>query len=324
MNRYYLPLVNKIQSYAHHSLKRKINNVKCELRTSHFIFLLLLFFSVSCNYIKTKTGKNEKREKVARVFDKFLYKDDLTKMVPKGTASDDSAMMVKSYTDNWIRQNVVLHKAETNLSDEEKNVDKRLEEYRNSLITYIYESELIRQKLDTVVGDDEIEKYYNANPRNFELKDNIIKAIYVKTKKNAPKLDKLKQWYKSESAKDILSLEEYCHQFAVDFSLDENTWLLFDELLKKIPIKTYDKEEYLKNNRYIEIEDSSHLYFVNIKGFMIKESLSPLSFEKENIRALIINKRKLQLVKDMEKAAFEQALNKNDFEIYADEKKKKQ
>ncbi|HKR06214.1 MAG TPA: hypothetical protein VJY62_16380 [Bacteroidia bacterium] len=296
--------------------------MKCGFRASHFVFLLSTIFICSCGYFKREDDKEGKHEKVARVFDKFLYENDIAKMVPPKTSPEDSMMMVKSFMDSWIRQNVVLHKAEANLTDDQKNVEKQLEEYRNSLITYIYESELIRQKLDTVVGADEIEKYYNANPRNFELKDNIIKAIYVKTKKNAPKLDKLRQWYKSDSSKDILLLEEYCHQFAGDFYLDDKTWLLFDELLKKIPIKTYDKEEFLKNNRYIEIEDTSDIYFVNIKGFMIKESLSPLSFERENIRSLIINKRKQQLVQEMERAAYDQAVKNNDFEIYTNEKKK--
>jgi hypothetical protein len=283
--------------------------------------MILLFFS-NCNYFRKEEGK-ETKHAVARVFDKYLYANDLAKMVPDGISKEDSIMMAKSFIDNWIRQNVVLHKAETNLSDNDKNVEQRLEEYRNSLITYAYESELIRQKLDTVVSDKEIEKYYIDNQRNFELKDNIIKAIYVKTKKNAPKLNKLRDWYKSDKSKDMLQMEEYCHQFASDFSLDDKTWLLFDELLKKVPIKTYDKEEYLKNNRYIEVEDSNDIYFVNIKGFMIKESLSPLSFEKENIRSLIINKRKLQLVQEMEKAAYEQALKDNDFEIFNNDKTKK-
>jgi len=276
-----------------------------------------------CSYFKKDENREGKQETVARVFDKLLYKNDIARVIPSKTSTEDSIMMAKSFIDNWIRQNVVLHKAETNLTDEQKNVEKRLEEYRNSLITYIYESELIRQKLDTVVKDDEIEKYYSSNPRNFELKDNIIKAIYVKTKKDAPKLDKLRTWYKSNSSKDLLQLEEYCHQFATDFYLDDKTWLLFDNLLKKIPIKTYDKEEYLQNNRYIEIEDSNDIYFVNIKGFMIKESLSPLSFEKENIRSLIINKRKQQLVQEMEKAAYDLAMKNNDVEIYTHDKNKK-
>lgn len=274
----------------------------------------MAMFILSCKYV-TKENTVERKE-VARVYDLYLYEDDLAEIIPSGTAEEDSVLMARNYINNWVRQHVVLHKAENNLSDREKQVEKQLSEYRNSLIRHIYETELIRQRLDTNVSEEEIETYYKNNPRNFELRDNIIKAIYIKTKSNAPKLNKLRQWYKSNDNKDRMALEEYCHQFAIDFNLDDDSWVLFDELLKKVPIKTYDKEEFLKNNRYIEITDSNETYFINIKGFMIKQSLSPLSFEKDNIRAIIINRRKLELVKEMEKAAFDQALKNNDFEIY--------
>lgn len=202
------------------------------------------------------------------------------------------------------------------MDDEKKNVEQKLVEYRNSLITYIYESELIRQKLDTVVSDEEILKYYEENKRNFELKDNIIKVLYLRVKKDAPKIKKVKDWYKTGNQKDRVQLEEYCYQYASDFHLDDDTWLLFDDLLKKVPIKTYDKEAYLKNNRYIEIEDSTDLYLVNIREMKIRESLSPLSFVRDDIRVLIINKRKLDLIREMENTTYEDALRKNEFEIY--------
>ncbi len=253
---------------------------------------------------------------VARVNDKYLYADDISRMITAGTSKEDSILMANSYIQSWIKQQVVLHKAENNLDEEKKDVEKKLEEYRNSLITYIYETELIRQRLDTVVSDQEIEKYYGDNQRNFELKDNIIKVLYLKIKKNAPKKNKVMEWYRSENPKDRLKLEEYCYQFATDFHLDDDTWLLFDDLLKKVPIKTYDKEAFLRNNRYIEMEDSTDLYLVNIRDMKIRESLSPLSFVKDDIRVLIINKRKLSLIKEMEKAAYDEALLKNEFEIY--------
>lgn len=297
-------------------------NVKRAYRASHFVLWIVTIVSfTACSYFNV--DESPKKKPVARAYDKYLYEDDVIQLIQPGTSSEDSLLIVKNFIDNWIKKNIVLHKAESNLADEEKNVKKQLDEYRNSLITYIYESELIRQKLDTVVSNEEIEKYYNNNPRNFELKENIVKAFYLKTKKDAPKLDKLRKWYKSNTSKDRLSIEEYCHQFALDFNLDDESWVPFDELLKKVPVKTYDKEEYLKNNRFIEIADSNNIYFVHIKGFMIKESLSPLSFEKDNIKDLIINKRKLLLVQEMERVAYDQALKNNDFEIYSDEKKKK-
>ena len=270
--------------------------------------------ATGCEYFK----KQEKVEPhmVAKAFDRNLYDHDLKNIIPKGASHQDSITIIHGYINNWLKQQVVLRRAEDNLTEQQKDVHKQLEEYRNSLITYIYERQLITQKLDTNVSDDEIEKYYNDNAANFELKDNIIKVLYLRVPEKAPKLDKVRKWYKSDNEKDRQLLEEYCHQFAIDFNLNDAEWLLFDDLLKKVPIKTYDKEEYLRNNRFIETNDTNSIWFVNIKGFKIKESVSPLSFEKDNIRNLIVNKRKLALVETMEKNSFEQALQKNNIKIY--------
>ncbi len=277
------------------------------------VLLPFLLLHSSCNFFNDEENK---KDIIVRAFDKYLYRSDLKGLLPAGTTPQDSIAILQNFIDNWIRQQVILNKAENNLSDDQKNVEKQLADYRNSLITFAYEKELVDQKLDTVVSLQEIEGYYKNNPDNFELKDNIIKVLYLKVEKNAPKIEKVRQWYKSNNPKDLALLEEYCHQYAINFFLDENTWLLFDDLLKEIPIKTYDKEQYLKNNRFIEIADSSTVYFVNIKGFKVKDGLSPLSFEKENIQNIILNQRKLKLIQEMEKKTYLEALNNKDFEIY--------
>ncbi len=279
---------------------------------------ILIFFSflslLSCNLFRKE--ENAGKDVVAKAFNYYLYRDDLTGVVPQGASLKDSVTIVKNYIDNWLRQKIVLNKAEKNLDDSQKDVEHQLAEYRNSLMIYAYEKELINQKLDTTVDDPEIEDFYKNNQNNFQLKDNIIKVIYLKLSKKSPKLNKVRDWYKSDSKKDKEALKEYCHQYALNYYLDENAWLLFDDLLKEIPIKTYDKEQFLQNNRLIETEDSTNLYFVNIKGFMIKNSLSPLSFEKNNIRAMIINQRKLGLIEEMEQKSFEDARKNGDAEVY--------
>ncbi|REJ84826.1 MAG: hypothetical protein DWQ44_08325 [Bacteroidetes bacterium] len=283
-----------------------------------FSLILLSLLSVSlcgCSWFGKRTSHGE-GEAVARVYDYILLEEDLTGIVPQGASRQDSIAITSNFIENWIRQKVVLHKAERNLDEEKKNVEKKLEEYRNSLVTYAYETELIRQKLDTVVSDTEIQDYYEKNKNNFELKDNIIRVIYLKLKKNSPKLNKAKEWYKSSIPKDRNLLHEYCVQYAENYFLDDATWLMFDDLLKEIPIKTYDKEQFLQNNRNIEIEDSSSIYLVSIKGFMIKKSTSPLSFERNNIRNLIINQRKLALLEKMEQQAYDEAKNEGALEIY--------
>jgi hypothetical protein len=255
---------------------------------------------------------NEKTETlIGKVNDSKLFLEDIIEIIPVGTTGIDSVNFLKVYVDNWIQKTLLVNKAEENLTDDQKDVKSQLEAYRNDLITYIYEKEMVNQHLDTVITTDEIEQYYDSNKNNFELKDNIIKVIYVKVNKNAPKIDELKKLYKSKSSIDKEKLADYCHQFAENSYLNDDTWLLFDDLLKEIPIETYNKESFLKNKRFVEVEDSTSLYFINIKGFKIRENISPLSFEIENIKKIILNKRKIQLIAKMKEDIYKNALNKN-------------
>jgi hypothetical protein len=273
-----------------------------------FIFLL-----ASCS---NNPGKEQNRVAVAKANNEFLYEDEIKNIVSPGTPAKDSLELLKKFIDNWIRESLVIQKAESNLTDQQKDVEKQLQDYRKSLITYTYEKELVKQKLDTIVTNEEIEQYYNNNQSDFELKDNIIKVIYVKVSKKAPGIDKLKKWYKSDNMKDREQLSGYCHQFAENFYLDDNSWLLFDDLLKEIPIQTYNKELFLQNNRFVEVADSLHNYFLNIKGFKIKNSISPLSFEKDNIKNIILNKRKLELITKMKQDVYNDAANEKKIEIF--------
>ena len=281
---------------------------------------LFIFFLIALFACHSKPEKDQNRKALARANNSYLYEDDLKDVVPYGTASKDSLELVKKYIDNWIQETLLVQKAESNLTEDKKNVEKQLQDYRNSLITFAYEKELVSQKLDTAITDTEIEEYYNNNKENFELKDNIIKVIYVKVNKTAPDIKNLQTWYKSDDPKDRALLSSYCHQFAANFYLDDSTWLFFDDLLKEIPINTYNKELFLQNNRLIEVSDSSYNYFVNIKGFKIRNSLSPMGVEKENIKNIILNRRKLQLIAKMKEDIYNDAVNTNQIEVYINDK----
>jgi hypothetical protein len=297
--------------------------VKASRKCSGYHRILLagcfFIFITSCKEWKSNKKESETTENIgviARVYEKELTYDQIRNLVPSGVSRADSIRVVRNYVDNWIRQQVVLRKAEDNLNEEDKDVSKELEEYRNSLITYLYESQLIGQQVDTMVTESEIEKYYAENESNFRLRNNIVQVNYFRLPANAPKLNKVRDWYRSTLPRDRKLLEEYCFQFATDYYFNDHDWISFEELKKKIPVETLNQEQFLKSNRYLELPDSTHISFLIIKGFKIKESLSPLSFEKDNIRNLIIHKRKLQLIADMEKAAMEQAVKANEVEIF--------
>lgn len=253
---------------------------------------------------------------VARVFESKLYPADLKNIVPADIKGKDSAELMKRFIEKWVQDELVLQYAQRNLTTEQLDIEKEVEEYRKNLIIYKYQAELIKQKLDTVVTGEEIEKYYNTHSASFVLKDNIVNVNYVKLDKKTPGADKVRKWYTSSNPKDIENLRSFCIQFAENYFLDDNTWLLFDDILKEVPIEDYNQELFLKSSKNIEVADSLNIYFLRVKNYKIKNTPSPLAFEKENIRNIIINKRKLRLIDQMKKDVFNNAKDDKSFEIY--------
>jgi hypothetical protein len=276
------------------------------------LILAVLILVTGCTtFFKKKTERT-----VARVYSEYLYESDLKSVIPKGTNAKDSITLAKSYIDNWIRQQLVIHQAQQNLSSEQMDFTQQLDNYKNSLIIYAYENELVKQKLDTLVADEDIETYYDANQQNFLLKDNIVQLQYVKLPLKSSYVKQFRKLLISDDPADRTRLAQQCEQNASDYFLDDQNWLPFSDVLKQIPIKTYNQEEFLKSRRDIECQDSAYIYLVRFRDFKIKESVSPLSFEKERIRNIILNKRKIDLIKKMREDIFAQAQKKNDFEIY--------
>jgi len=195
-------------------------------------------------------------------------------------------------------------------------LEEKMEDYRSSLLVYSYEKELVKQQLDTVVTDIEIQDYYENNLNNFELKENILLSDFVIFNPEIADKQLITQLLQSDSLADRQQLEEYCKEIEADYFLDEEEWVFFNDLIKYIPIKTFNQENFLENNDFVEVNDSLNVYLLRIKDFKIKESISPLDFEKENIRMIILNQRKTQLLERMESALFQEALKSNKIEIY--------
>jgi len=275
------------------------------------ILVLLIIITGCTSFFKKKTEHT-----VARVYSDYLYESDLRSVIPKGTTATDSIGLAKSYIDTWIHQRLIIHQAEQNLSGAQMDFTQQLDNYKNSLIIYAYENELVRQKLDTLVTDEDIENYYDGNQQNFLLKDNIVQLQYVKLPLKSTYTKQIRKLLGSDNPADKARLFKQCEQYASDYFLDDQNWIQFNDLLKQIPIKTYNQEEFLKNRRDLEYQDSAYIYLVRFRDFKIKESVSPLSFEKERIREIILNKRKIDLVKKMREDLFEHAQKKNDFEIF--------
>ena len=271
-----------------------------------------MIFLTSCSYFFKK-----KTERIlARAYDDYLYESDLKGVIPPGVSPKDSAILARNFIDTWVRQKLIIRQAENNLTNQQMDFSIQLENYRNSLTIYEYEHELVNQKLDTVVSEEEIVNYYAVNQKNFLLKENIVQLQYVKLPLRSQNLNQLKKLLNSDASEDKTKLSELAEKYAADYFLDDQNWLLLNDVLKQIPIKTFIQEDFLKTHHILEVQDSSFYYIIRFKDFRIKDNISPLSFENERIRNIILNKRKMDLINKMHQDVYENALKKSDFEIF--------
>jgi len=278
------------------------------------LFCLLPFLILSCDLLPQK--ERNKDEAIARVYDKYLYADDLAGVIPAGTGRNDSVEMVTAYINNWVRQELLLKQAEDNLEESNRDFSEQIEQYRNSLIIYAYESELVKQKLDTVVSMSEIEEYYQKNQNNFHLRENIVLANYAILGKDSPLASRVKALLPGTREADIEKLHAICQENGIEYMVNDGTWMSFADLTRKIPLAVDDQQDFLKRNKYYEVKDTAALYLVAITAYKSKESISPLNFEIENIRTVILNKRKAELLTQMEDDLFNDAVKRSKYEIF--------
>jgi hypothetical protein len=273
-------------------------------------FLLILITFISCS----QHDKN--RIPVARVTDKYLYLDEVREAIPREAILSDSTEAIANYIHKWVRNQLLLEQAEKQLKGQKLDFEKQIEDYRKALIIFTYEQELIKQKLDTIVTDTEIQTYYDTHKEDFLLKSNIVKVIYVKLQKDEKKINRFRRLIQSDDKQLRIELAEICKMHAENYYLDDESWLFFDDMLKEIPIKSYNQEAFLQNNKFIEIQDSLYRYLVYIKAFRIKEDYSPISFERNNIKSIILHTKKIAILNEMTNSIYENAKKKNRFEIF--------
>ncbi|MBT4061745.1 MAG: hypothetical protein HOE71_07160 [Lentimicrobiaceae bacterium] len=275
-------------------------------------YLLLLFVTTGC----LNNMNNNDSKILARVHDKYLYIDDLQGLFPKNMSPRDSISTVRGYVNEWVRTNVMIYQAEMNLPLDQLDFTKQLDDYRNSLIIYNYETSLINQNLDTIVSEDEIYDYYNSHLSDFELKENISKALYVITDNSDEKEEIFDHLFTLADSLLFDSIEYYAPSYALSYSLDTSKWVTFFDIQKTIPIETYNIELFLKNNRMVKINTERLIYYIKFFDFRIKDDISPLDFERKDIYNIIISKRKIKLAKEVRNDIYERAIINKDFEIY--------
>lgn len=272
----------------------------------YFQWLALTLVFNACSETKPETPVDESTL-VAKVGNEGLSKVEFTQLFQSAFAGKDSAEIAQRIISAWAGETLIYLEAQQNLGEEEAQITKQVEDYKRNLLSHLYLSKIVEANLDTTITEEEIVEYYNYHRDNFILKDNIVKVDYIKVPIQAPDLEKIKKLLKAQNPKDKGTLVDLCSKNAENFFLNDSTWLYTADIRKEIPKLVEEPDFSLFTGKVVVFEDENYLYYLKIKDVKIKNGLSPLNFERANIKQYILLNRKTLLLNSFKQNLLEEA-----------------
>ncbi|MDR2809875.1 MAG: peptidyl-prolyl cis-trans isomerase [Tannerellaceae bacterium] len=274
------------------------------LTATTFIFLLLL---CSC-----KRAQTLDTDILAKVKDRTLSRADVLRIIPKSVTSADSLLIAENFIKKWVKDALVYDVALRNLSDEKAEIDQLVEEYRHSLFRYRYQERLIKEKLSADIRVTDRINYYEENQKKFLLDKGLIKGLFLKIPIDAPGLSDVKTWYKSSSMESLEKIEKYSVQNAIFYDYFYDRWVDFDDVMANIPIHVANTNSFLRENKTVELSDSSYCYLLNIKEYLPVGSVAPYEYAEPQVIELLINQRKMEFLRSFEDELYQNAIRSRD------------
>ena len=276
-----------------------------------FCFSILLF---SCS---TSTKDDTVLDPIARVSDVYLEKDSLRNAMPKGLSEADSILYANAFINKWAKQKLLIDKAKLNLTKTQTTaIEELVRQYRNDMLINKYKEAVVTQELDTIITKQEMGAFYEKNKSDLLLNEPIVQVKYINFDKKNLDLAKIKKLFISKKAADVKALQAL-EMTMNTTNLNDSVWHKISGLYDKIPNFYPElKEKLLKKTKTVQLEDSLTVSLVAVKAIKHKNDVAPLQFEKGTIRQILLHKRKLELLKQIEKDLLEDAIINKKFETF--------
>ena len=275
------------------------------------IALVLAILTSSCQ----NTSEETNGELVATAFNQTLTMGEIESMLGPNMTRQDSFFFIKEYIDNWVQKQVILNNAQNNNMGNTDEINTKVENYRNDLITFEFLKKKLAEKLDTNITLGETKAYYEQHPENFELKQNIIRFVFIKMPLALEKKHNFWSTFGKADEETLTKMAVIALKNGGNAFMEKYKWVAFDDILKVVPINTYNQESFINNNRLFKIEETNYIWYINILDFRIKDNTSPFEFVEENITQILLNKRKVQLMEKLETQMVKNAMKDNQVKI---------
>lgn len=268
------------------------------------LFIFCATLMCACN--GTQSAKDS--DILVKVKDRSLKRSEVKRLIPLGISSADSLLLAESITKKWIKDILVYDVALRNLENDKAEINHLVENYRHSLIQYRYQERLIKERLENNIRESDMLQYYEANQKKFILDKNLIKGLFLKIPIDAPSLAEVKKWYKSTNESSIEKIEKYSIQNASIYDYFYDKWVDFEEVMDNIPMQIANPKEYLRTHKFIELNDSSYCYLLNIKEYLPVGAIIPYDYVIPQIKEMLVNQQKVKFLRDFEEDLYNDAI----------------
>jgi hypothetical protein len=272
-------------------------------------------FAVGC--IACTSAKEGAGDRVlARAYDQVLRWSELRQVIPLESTPEDSTALAERFIDGWLRQQVVLHVSELNQPPVGSDMEAQIEDYRRSLVIFNYEQALVQQKLDTAVSAQEIAAYYDANQANFELKDNILRVRWFKVNEAEKRvLRKMEERFLRGDLDERRDVEIWLAQRGVSIIDRTESWISEMELRTAMALPAEETGPLSKVGKRV-VKEGTAAWFIEVVGSKDSTSPAPVELVEQDIRSILLNQRKLQLIAAMREDVYKDAIDNEDVERF--------
>lgn len=278
--------------------------------------LIAVVFLFSCNNEETINRP------LAAIGDQTLWTEQVLQILPKDLNTEDSIQFVEHYIRTWIVDELMFQHAKKNIQNTQE-IEQKAEEYKRSLILHTYLNNLAAQKVDQHITESEVKAYYDENDAGLRLNESIIKGFILKVPQNATELNKLKGWSRLEAKEAVPTtefidnIEKYCVQNAAIYEYFYDRWEPLGKLVEILPFQIPENErDFLQKTSFVELEDSSFYYFLNIKEYLSISDKQPYEFARKTIQDILLNKKRVDFIKSVEKDLYQEAIEQDKIKLY--------
>lgn len=278
------------------------------------LLFILTFSSVflGCNFLEPKSNKVP----VARVNDTYLYQEDIQELISQNTTKQDSISIVANYIQRWATQQLLIDQANINLPRQQiEDYQQMVTQYRNDLFAQAYKGAIVSKLLDSTITQEEYGLFYQQNKANFTLKEEIFKLRYIHLDASFPSISETKKKLRRFDTEDVAALQDSSLEYK-GANFNDSVWVKKETLLRQLPVIRTNESKVLKKATFSQLEDSLGVYLLKIKDVLSPNQIAPLQYIKPIIKEIILNKRTLELVKELEKDITKDAVKNKNFEVY--------